>query len=52
MADFSFRLVPLTLKLLEARGVSTTDRAALLALLPEGSDTAAEISEFCSAKFE
>jgi AraC-like DNA-binding protein len=44
MADFSFRLVPLTLKLLEARGVSATERAALLALLPDGSDTAAEVT--------
>lgn len=42
--DFTFRLVPLTLKLLEARGASLREREALLALLPAGAAEAAAIT--------
>ena len=42
--EFTFRLVPLVLKLLEARGVSEQKRTELLSTLPEGAATAAEIT--------
>lgn len=47
--DFTFRLVPLVLGVLEARGVPAAARARLLAGLPEGAATAAEITAPVSA---
>ncbi|MBX7098483.1 MAG: AraC family transcriptional regulator [Myxococcaceae bacterium] len=42
--SFTFRLVPLVLRLLEARAVPAPERARLLGLLPAGAATAAEVS--------
>ncbi len=42
--DFTFRLVPLIARLLEARGVSPADREKLLALLPPNAASAPEIT--------
>jgi AraC-like DNA-binding protein len=43
-ADFSFRLVPLVLRLLEGHAVSAEVRARLLQGLPEGAATAAAVN--------
>lgn len=42
--SFTFRLVPLVARLLEARAVPAPERARLLALLPDGAASAAEVS--------
>ncbi|MEW5742826.1 MAG: AraC family transcriptional regulator ligand-binding domain-containing protein [Myxococcota bacterium] len=42
--DFTFRLVPLTLSLLEARGVGAAERASLVEGLPDGAATSALVT--------